>query len=130
MFVLFVLSRFYCTTNDIVHIGRSTIVFYSQAKRFDIDSESGVCHVKCKLSKEYEEWSLALRKHRMYRLGSVWGHEESLDEMQKKGLRARSGSVQNNALASWILNTDYFVQVYGLIHCIYHENMTLVYKTV
>ena len=95
-----------------VAIGRTTIVFYSQARRFDIDSDSGVCHIKCKLSKEYDEWSLALRKHRMYRLGSGWSHEESLDGMQKKGLRGRTSSAQNNALANWIVKTDYFVQVY------------------
>ncbi|KAI6647126.1 Oxysterol-binding protein-related protein 6-like isoform X2 [Oopsacas minuta] len=96
--------------HGIYDLGRSTIVFYSQAKRFDIDSDNGVCHIKCKNSKEYEEWSLALRKHRMYKLGSVWGREDFMDENHKKALRARSSSMQNHALANWIVNTDYFVQ--------------------
>ena len=90
-------------------LGRSTIVFYNQAKRFDIDSEHGLCHVKSKGNKEYEQWSLALRKHRMYRQSYVSAHDESWDDAQK---RVRSSSVQNSTLANWIINTDYFVKVY------------------
>ena len=98
--------------NNSNSIGRSAIVFYSQVQRFDIDNDSGVCHAKCKTYKEYEEWSLALRKHRLYRLGNVWSHEESIEDLQKKVLHARSNSNQNNTLSNWIVNSDYFIKVH------------------
>lgn len=113
--------------HGIYDLEKVTVVFYQKNLRIDIDGENGICHIKIKTVTEYEDWSLVLKQHRLYRQviksaqrqgqGSFDGnnfphYEEPFIKEKLNKSRKRAHSLQyQTSLSAWVSNAQYFIHV-------------------